>query len=481
MKRYGLRVAGALAAIMIGITGPAHGAQRESLLRELRSLVDLENERFLLTEIQRVRPYYAIRNLARFQRTQDRVGGGFCDCLPDQVMSANEIPLPVDDSGVVETAIYLAALRQINLTTLEEMGYPSAFPSSFLVGAVAPGRFPSLTVVIDTSVPLAFLEAMDDEEVSMAEARAIAQMPANREMLRYISERCDGAEPVVGEQTLAYLIWKAGSRDPLDRLWRWLNPTNDFGYAGLAADAARYRESIDDIRDHHRDLTEAAAARVGPFLPYGSSLSVHFVLAPGCPNVEWATRAMSGTSVLRIKTGGEGLVRGISAAAYRQYLTERFEGRDGVARTWNANSIRSGSRDEALAVLDAVIATTVLEGSIDYVSDPYGSIEGTWGFSAGVGLIEDLIDRIVSGSPLDDGRGLFDWDGDARKQLVVLGRRMAELVAESDGPEAVTALLERGSVAFFLRAAEIGSNSGVLFFDQEDLFLIGDLPARLDR
>ena len=146
----------------------------------------------------------------------------------------------------------------------------------------------------------------------MGEAREIAQLPANRELLQFVCGQREGSEPWVTEQTLMYFIWKAGSPDPLDRLWRWLNPMNDFGYADLAVNAGQYRSLIDDLQTRRQDVSDAILARIVPFLPPDAEIDEKFAFAPGVLSGDWATPAMSGANVAYIKGGWEELVRRIS-------------------------------------------------------------------------------------------------------------------------------------------------------------------------
>ena len=113
-------------------------------------------------------------------------------------------------------------------------------------------------MTIDVSVPEAFLEALDDGKVTLGEAREITQLQPNREVLEVICAKCLGTEARVNEQTLAYLVWKAGSTEPLDRLWRWINPMNDFGYADLATHASEYASAIEEVKRHRHQLVDGA-------------------------------------------------------------------------------------------------------------------------------------------------------------------------------------------------------------------------------
>lgn len=481
MKQRGLIVIAALVALILGMSGSTVFAQKGSLLRDLRTLVDKEDEAFLLTEIERVQPYYAIRQLARIQQMQDRVGGGFCGWLPDQLINADEIPLPVDDAGVVETAVYLARLRQANLGALTEFGFPATSSSSPFTGIPSTDRSPSLAVTIDTSVPTAFLDALSDGEITMAEGKKIAMLPANREILRFICDRCEGAETRVSEQTLAFMIWKAGSSDPLDRLWRWVNPVNDFGYADLAVHADQYRQLIGEFQSHRHEIADAALARVAPFLPPGTEMSVAFAFTPGCLTGDWMTPAMSGTDVLRIKAGWEEVVRRISAGAFRQYLMEQLGGPYGAAPRARMNAARTGLDDEGFVVLYEMVEVTVLEGSVDYVSTGLASVIGTSSIGKGADLINTSVAEVIAESHGESAPGLSELGRNHHEALMVLGRYMTMLIAERDGPQAVTALLEQGSLDFFQRALEIESEGGEGLFDQEVTFAVDDLSARLDR
>jgi len=473
LKQSGFLMSAAF-VLFLGMPGPAANAQQA----DLRDLVGKEDAAFLLKEIQEIQPFYAIRQLARFQEMQNHVGGGFCGCLPDQLLNADEIPLPVDKAGAVETAVYLAHQRQTNLDALAELGFPLAVPSSPFGGIPPAQRPPSMTVSIDTSVPAAFLDALSDGEVTMAEARVVAQMPANQEMLRFICLRCERAEPRVSEQTLAYLIWKAGSREPLDSLWRWVNPMNDFGYAGLANDAARYRELIEGLEDHRQELADAALARVAPFLPYGAGVDLRFAFTPGCLTGAWRTSSMSGSSVLHIRGGWEEVVERISRAVYSSYLVQGSAGHGGIGSRGLLDA--RGLTDERLGVFLDLIASSVLEGTLDYVSDPSPETEPLT-LTRGVDFVNDLVLRLRDGSPAESARTLIDQGWGSGGPLCAVGRHLARIVAEQDGPLAVTELLERDCVDLFRRGLEIDAESEERRFDHELILMADELSEQFDR
>lgn len=474
MKRRRLMLNVALAALILGMSGSVVVAQQG----DLRMLVDKKDAKFLMTEIQRVQPFYAIRHLARFQQMQNSMGGGFCGCLPEQLLNVDEIPLPVDKAGVVETATYLARQREANLAALAEFGFPLSLPSAPFDGIPPAERSPSMTVSIDTSVPTAFLDALSDGEVTMAEARVIARLPANQEMLSFICDRCVGAEPRMSEQTLSYLIWKAGSHEPLDRLWRWVNPMNDLGYAGLADEPARYRELIDDLDGHRQELAGAAVARIAPFLPYGTEMSVRFAFIPGCLTGDWRTLTMSGSSVLRIGAGWEEVVQRISDGMFHHYLMQLGGGRYGIDR--QALLDVAGFTDERLEITYDLVISTVLEGVVDYVSGPSTPVD-TSVLAEGIDLVNRLVLQMRDESSVGSARVLLEQGRGPGGPLAAVGNHMARLIAEHDGPLAVTELVAEGCVGLFQRALEIDSESTDAHFDRELFSMVDELSERQGR
>ena len=482
MKRRRLTVVSvAVAALMFLLSGPAFCGERENLLGELRTLVDEESEAFLVTEIQRVQPFYNIRWLARFQKMQESVGGGFCGCLPDQLINADDIPLPVDGVGVLQTAVFLARQRKTNQEALEILGFPIEFPPIPLPDVPLSGTYPNMTVHIDLSVPRAFLDALSDGALTMGEARGIAQLPANRELLRFICRQREGAEPWVTEQTLAYFIWKAGSSDPLDHLWRWVNPMNDFGYADLAANAAQYRSLIEDLQTRRQDLSDAVLARIAPFLPPGAEIDESLAFTPGCLTGEWATPTMSGENVMHIKGGWDGLIRRISAEVYRRQLLKQHCGPNGDTNQTIDDLISVRLDDERFEKFHELIAYTILEGAVDYVSSPSVPIDQTKSFIDGADLIDDFVVEVIRKSHVESAVTIFERGRGPGGRLCALGRHMARVIAQRDGSQAVTDLLEQGCVTFFQRALEIESDNGGGLFNEELMIAVGDLSARLVR
>ncbi len=396
-------------------------------------------------------------------------------------MNVNEIPLPADDVGVLQTAVFLAEQKKSTLDALSRLGLAIAADPMQLMDAPMAEIPTNMKVHVDCSVPAAFLAALDDGEVTMDEAREIAHMPANRELLRFIREHFNDAEPQLNQQTLRFLIWKAGSTDPLDRLWSWLNPMNDFGYADLAANTTQYRQLIDDLEARQQDVADTALARVAPFFPPGTQIDETFVFTPSCLISDWATPALSGANVFHIKGGLEGSVRRISAGLYLRQLLKGLSGPNGDSPQTVDDVVRAGLSDERYELFHELIASTVLQGAASYVGNPVAPIDEMAGIIEGANLIDDFVAVVIGESHMESARTILEKGRAPGGPLCALGRHMARGVAERDGSQAVTALLDQGVINFFQRAVEIELDDGGRLFDDEVVSAVRDLSARLDR
>jgi hypothetical protein len=463
----------ALSMLLFGSAGWTGFAQEAQLGRAADPAVDRDTQDRLVTEIRRVTPFYAIRHLARFQQLQNRMGGGFCGCMCEPTINADDIPLPVDDAGVRETAAFLAKLRQANLAALDTLGIPIAFAPAPFEGMASAERPTGHSVTIDLSVPIAFLSALEDDEVTMGEARAIAQLPANRELLRVVCDRCRGTEMLVTEQTLTYLIWKAGSAEPLDRIWRWLNPMNDFGYADLAVNQKEYSVLMDDVADHREKLESLALDRVAPFLPPDTAIDQVFAYAPVCFTGDWATPMMSGANLPELKGGWRNIVTKTSEGVYRGYLVGRMEAQaaDG---SWNKPK---GFDPDRWDLVRDLMFDTVVEGAVLFVSDPQSRIDSET-IAEGARLFQACFEAILDAEHVEHPRALVDGVRGDGSLLGRFGRHLAWSIAERDGLRAVTELVERGGVAFVRRAVEIELDDPGLTADLKTVYLdvVAGLP-----
>ncbi len=486
-KRSGLRFEGgyshklrrytvvAIVALLTCLIQAAPCSGQVSLRGELHDLVNSEDEAFLLSEIHRIQPAVAIRRLAEFQRSQDTMGGAFCGLLPSQLTDVYALALPIDERGELEAAIAIARQRRINERALMDLGFPIVFSEGELPKTAQ--RPPeNMHLTIDWTVPVAFLDALDDGAITADEELQIARLPANLELIRYCRS-CHGlsGRPLT-ENDLTFFITRAGSSSPLDRLWCWLNPMNHFGYADLVVNAKQYRHILDELELHSDEIAGAVLARVAPFLPPDTEIHETVALSICCPMFsEWATPRMASVNVEHLKLGWEHMIRALSAAVIRRLQLQPCSTPSGGTPVTIDDLVFDGATDPQYPQVQQLIWTAVYEGSAKYVAEPEMRPGEQTDIDRGVALIEDSVavatDRNANAS-LD--RSVLRHPA-AWRPLCAFGRHMARVITESYGPQEMLDLVQQGPAAFIERAAEIESEHGQDLLSREAMAAIRTL------
>jgi hypothetical protein len=458
----------------------AETAERSATLEEVEALVGHDAAEFLLTELRRVQPPRRIRRLARYQAFQSWLGAGFDGQLPNQLVDPQAIPIPKGEDGLMETARVLARQRRMNRDAIATLEFPRRHWEGGFSSRLGSSQPPGLRLEIEWGVVEAFLEAMEDGEVSIDEAREIARLPANREMILAKSNR-RSAGPRMTEESLAVLIAGAGSPDPLDRLWCWLNPANQFGYADLVMNQDRYRQIVAALEVRGDALSDEVCARLSLVVPSEIRADVTFALTVGGLEGSWATDEMVGESILSLKDDWNLLAAAIAEDTFR-YLLPRFcLTPTGERPDCCEDLVRSRLDDQRYDPLFEMIAKTLLEGAAHLVACPACvSREGPQA-AIGVEYISSFIDEVIHDGHIlaaDEYlcRGMCD-DG----PLYHLGRYLVWTVTDHDGPGAVGCLLEKGPIAVLNRAWEIEAASGAGVLTEELMSAVGALSVRLER
>jgi hypothetical protein len=455
--------------------------EEASALEELDAMIDTESREFLVTELQRLEPPRRIRRLSRYQAFQVWLGAGFRGELPNQLVDPRAIPIPTGEGGVLETARFLARQRWANQHALAELlahRRPAAAGSWRDSGTVAP---PGLDVEIEWGVIEAFLRAMEDGEVSLDEAREIARLPANREMILASNRGCSSDEPRLSEESLAVLIAGAGSRDPLDRLWCWLNPANQFGYADLVINEDRYRQMVANLESRENELVGEVKDRVSLVAPFGIRANVRLSLTVSGLMGFWETDQLVGASVLPLKDEWDLLVATIAEDVFRHLLPRFCLTTTGGLPDGCEDLVRSHLDDQRYGPLFELIAVTVFEGAAHFVACPTCRPNEGPRAALGVQYIESFIHEVVrDGHLLPAHEYLCDGmceDG----PLYHLGRYLASTIVDHDGPGAIGDLLREGPIEVVNRAWEIQSESGSGVLTEEMMSVLDALSLRLER
>ena len=474
-RRCGIFVV--VATLFLIQASPSTG--QEDLRGELRNLVGQEDEAFLLGQIQNIGASSVLRQLAAFQQSENTVGGDICSRLPNQFTEDDSLSESTSEVNELEAAVALARHRHMNQRKLMDLGIPVEFSSD---PPPQPTPWPPANVrlTIDWTVPEAFLAALENDAVSTEETAQIVGLPANRELIRYSSSHEGVTGRAVTEDDLTFFVSRAGSSDPLNHLWCWLNPMNHFGYADVVVNAYQYRSALDELRQYDEEITDAVLTRIAPFVPPETEIQVVVALSVCCPMSGWITSRMVGVNVEHLKGGWEHMVRTLSAAVFHR-LQQQMCLLEGGPEPLTADDLAgNGSAGLQSQMLECAINMTVFEGTVDYVAHLGASDEEERAVELGAALLHRYATGDAASISFLPIETLALEEKDIHCSLCALGRHMARVITAYDGPQAMTELVQRGPAAFIVRAAEIESGRGRDLLSEETVSAIRELADMVE-
>lgn len=436
---------------------------------KLEKLLTPTERAFLLSELSRVEPPERLRDLASYGQRQLELGGGFYGMLPDQLTDRDSIPIPKDAAGRLDAALHLARQRSTSLAALEGFNadYALAFRGESLPAFLGQLERPpiatagaGLSLELDTSALTGFFAALEDGEVTAEEAAELAALPSNQAMLQHRRSLGYVPEPLPDTESLAEMIRMAGSSDPLDRLWCWINVQNAFGYADLAGKADGYRQVLSELESHGGPLVKEALRRIERYAPRGTRFKTHFALTAGWAIRGWATPQMAGINLEQIKDNWSFLFGTLIEETYHRLQIELFPcPTGGPAREFD-DLVAIETGDPRYDRLYEIVTYTVAEGAANLARGEFAAPDLVEKAPAGAELLTRFVREVVEGNDPAKAEALINDGLQGNGPLYGLGWKLASLIAERDGARAVGELQREGPVRFCLRGASVAAEMG---------------------
>jgi hypothetical protein len=467
-------------------------SEKQTRASELDELVNPAEKKFLLTELARVQPPERLRELSKYGQRQLDLGGGFYGMLPDQLTDPDSIPLPADEIGCIEAALGLAKQRSTNITALQQINpdYTLAFrgePLPDFVDRITP-ELPKLVqlpdglkLILDVSALTGFFEALEDGEVSTDEASALAALPSNQAMLEHRRNLGYVPEPLPDTESLAAMIRMAGSTDPADRLWCWINPQNAFGYADLVSNAIDYIQFLSELESHKDRLAEKVLRQIGPYTSRDSHSAVRFAFTVGWAIQGWATPDMVGLNIEQTKDDWNRLFQTLVEETYHRLQLEMCPTPTGEPAHDFSDLVAIETGDPGYDRLYEIITYCVLEGAANRACGRFADADLADKVPAGAELMARFVNQVVEEGAVESADALITEGLKGNGPLYGLGWKLASLIAEQDGEQAIGEYQQKGPVRFFLYGATLAADSGEPLLTSEVTTTVGTLEKYLDR
>lgn len=469
-----------LIVLILAAAAPAASAvpEGDELSQRLDAMMTQAGRAELLGLLAEVEPPEAVRELAGYGDWQHQQGGGFHGLMPDQREELAALPIPVDESARLATAVVLAGLRVANREKLAELGYPLDFTGGGITERPA-GRPPErVRITLDDSAIRGFLAALADGGVDEHEASRLVTLPSNREMMRHRRDLGYVPEPLVTADGLAAMLRRAGSGRPLDRLWAWLNPLNHFGYADVVNQRAQYEGMMRSIGEHRDALVGAAAARIDAYLPAGVEVDEVFALTVGCLIRGWATSEMSGLNVEQVKDDWPRLARTMTEEVYHRVQLKLMPTSNGET-AGGFEDLVIAVEDPGLSKLYELLVYTVAEGSANLVATPAAGVDDPARAQQGSELLDRFVETVVRAGRIEEADAMLGEGLRSNGPLYALGFRMARTIEQHGGGVEVGALLQQGPVAFVGRALELAAKDGAALVSADSAAAVAELARSL--
>jgi len=480
------------AILLVTILALGAAGRQEERSTALNQLTTTAEQDYLLGELARVQPPERLRELADYGQRQLELGGGFYGMMPDQLADPDSIPVPSDSEGRLEAALCLARQRKVNLEALKQLNpdYPLSFGGQSLT--VFLDRIPTARPAVDESPPRiclhldtsalnGFFTALSDGEISAEEANALAALPSNQAMLQHRRELGYVPEPLPDSESLAAMISMAGSTDPLDRLWCWINSQNAFAYADLIQNAGGYRRFLSDLESHGDSLSDAALQRITQFSPPDIEFETTFAFTVGWAIRGWATPDMAGLNVEQVKDDWHYLLGTLIEETYHRLQLELFPTATGVPATGFSALVAIETGDDRYDRLYEIVTYTVAEGVANLVRGSFANVNLAEQAGAGAELMARFVNQVLEKGDLASADALINEGLKGNGPLYGLGWKLAGVIAERDGNQAIGEYQQQGPVFFFLHGAKVSRESGEPLLSPEVVTAVNNLADHLAR
>jgi hypothetical protein len=277
------------------------------------------------------------------------------------------------------------------------------------------------------------------------------------------------------------MIRMAGSADPLDRLWCWINPQNAFGYADLVQNVSDYSHFLSELEDHREHLVTAVLMKIEDYSPVDLRLEARFAFTVGWAIRGWATPKMAGLNVEQVKDNWDLLFGTLVEETYHRLQLQFCPTTPGKPAREFSDLVTVETGDPRYDRLYEIITYTVLEGSANLVRGRFAATDLADKAPAGAELMARFVDQVVEQGDLESADALISEGLQGNGPLYGLGWRLASLIAEQDGKRAVGEYQKLGPVHFFLRGATLADENGQPLLTPDVMAAVDTLEKHLAR
>ncbi len=434
----------------------AHGARPEFLA--VKAALTLPEARFLFRQLINLPQPQAILALRDIQSKQQELGGAFFGVIPEQISRDDTLPVPDDFRNLLRCAAFLAGKRQQALEAIAGTGYPLHFEGNHfpeLQNAPAPA---AMTLELDLSAVEDLAAYFAGNSPSAGRAREIAGEPSFREMLKHRKNLGYIPEPVTDAQGLAWFIRQAAADQPLNNIWKWMNPWNYFNFADFALNLENYRTVIADLAGNREKIENDVLHRIGLFAPPHVEFHDHSGFAVNWGIRGWATARTGGMNLVQFKDNYKFMFRTLIHETYHRLQLKicpvDSSRPDKTPREFEDLFYFGFSRDTDRRFYQA-LSLIMLEGTASYVGGIDPAVNVREQAAEAMHILRRFYRAVYEDRNFEEAEKLENSGLRSNGPFYQLGYFLTGEIVRSDGGQAVGRLLNKGAPFFFRRCLQI--------------------------
>jgi len=450
-------------------------------LQKLKEKLSIKNARFILYQLSRLTHPRDIITLGKIEKNQSEWGGGFYGIIPSYFNNIDGIPQPNNFSNIIKTALYLTKVRIQNYKTIanSDFDYPIEFLNNNLSNLALDKISSNLHLDLDFSVIKDLLRFFNKNKITFEEAQRLSSNKIFSEMLRHRIELGYIPRPLPDSTDLARFIFKAASKEPLDEIWKWLNPWNDFCLSDLYSLKDKYQTLVNTLEENKQNIINHILSRISLFLPDDTYFSDRLSFAVNWGIRSWATENTLGTNIVQFKDNYEKMFQTLTHETFhRVQLKLCYADSSRNKKRSFEDLVYHNFQTKENQIFYETLSYIMLEGTATFVGGIDGELKLHEKMLNGKHLLEKIVHEIYNKHNFENIEKLINKGLKSNGPFYALGYFMSKTIVRKLGEKAIGHFLKRGCIIFFeeyIKILDKKTNSKKLNFNSNIIQKINKL------
>ena len=428
-----------------------------NFIKYLQKQLKIQEAHYIFNEVNNLKRPEELVKLYELEKNQKSTGGSFHGIIRDFFTVPTQIPTPDSFDSKIATVFYLTKIRSmVNRSLLTSgMMYSLKFKNKEMLPLKREKS--GLDLTINTSYIEKTLELFYQENIKDIAVEKNLQDSVVAHMLKSINSMAIYRNGQVTTMNIGGFIKIALSDKPINRIWNWINPCNNFGYSELYRNKDEYLKLINYLKNNKQlfedKILEKLDMYISKDLEYEQTIEfgVNFGLDT------WADTNYIGVNIINFKDNFKLYIYALRKEIFNQLhqkivvkspdliIKETFSKED--TEYWNFNNPKDRKLYKVLSYIYQEGTSLYIGGvsrNYDYFSYAKESKE----------FINQIFSLIYSGRNQDALQSTIKYVSTPMGKFTGLGYMMARQIDKTFGNEELARCITKGPLYFFKKYIE---------------------------